>query len=115
MKYFIFIFLSIFLSSQAFAENIEPSNTENIESSSGIDILEVLDRYSTLNGVKFVTDPRIKGKVTMIGFKLDEIDKTDLNNILLIHNMVAYKKSDVVYIVPVQRVGEFGEKWETSN
>ena len=84
MKYFIFIFLSVFLSSQTFAENIEPSD--------GIDILEVLDRYSTLNGVKFVTDPRIKGKVTMIGFKLDEIDKTDLNNILLIHNMVAYKK-----------------------
>jgi len=62
MKYFIFIFLSVFLSSQAFAESIEPSD--------GIDILEVL---------------------------------------------VAYKKSDVVYIVPVQRVGEFGEKWETSN
>ena len=50
----------------------------------------------------------------MIGLKLEEIDKTDLNNILQLHGMTAYKKSDVVYIVPAQREEEFGEKWEAA-
>lgn len=111
MKYFIFIALSVLFSSGAFAEDVQPS-TE-------VEILEVLENYSKRTDVKFVTDPRIRGKVSMIGLKLDEIDKTDLNKILLIHNMVAYENSDVVYVIPVQIEDEKGEqlgvKWETSD
>ena len=105
MKYFVFVFLSVLVSSQVFAERVEPN---------GVDILEILESYSKSNDVKFVVDPRIRGQVNMIGLKLEEIDKTDLNNILQLHGMTAYKKSDVVYIVPAQREEEFGEKWEAA-
>lgn len=108
MKYLILIFLSIFTSMTVSAQQIERSDR--------MDIHEILQSYSDRTGVKFVTDPRVKGRVKMIGIELNELDQTDLNKILLVHNFVAYEKSDIVYVIPRNIEKEFGKqigtKWK---
>ena len=102
------LLISILVSCSAFAH--EP------EFSDRTDMNHILQSYSDRTGVKFVTDPRVKARVNMIGIKLEDLDQTDLNKILLIHNFVAYEKSGVVYVIPKvleNEIGqEIGEKWQ---
>ena len=88
------------------------------EYSERTDIIHILQAYSDRTGVKFVTDPRVKARVNMIGLKLADLDQTDINKILLLHNFIAYEKSDVVYVIPIaveNKLGkELGTKWESN-
>ena len=107
MKYCLFIIMSIVLFSEVSAKEGQAVDRPDIQ--------KVIDHYSNRTKTKFVIDPRVRGKVNMVGLKLDEIGQEDLNNILLVHNVVAYKKGDVVYIVPIQieaaKGKQLGEKW----
>ena len=111
MKYLIILFLNVFLTTQVPAA--EGGGVPRI------DIIEILDSYAKRTGTKFVADPRVKAKVRLIGFGLDEIDKVDLNQIIVMHSFVAYEKDGVVYVLPqaVERFlgdkmeSEYGQKW----
>lgn len=93
-------------------------NAHEPEYSERTDIIHILQSYSDRTGVKFVTDPRVKARVNMIGLKLEDLDQTDINKILLVHSFVAYEKSNVVYVIPSVLEKEFGNKigvkWESN-
>lgn len=88
------------------------------EFSERTDIIHILQAYSDRTGVKFIADPRVKARVNMIGLKLADLDQTDINKILFMHNFVAYEKSDVVYVIPQaveNKLGkELGSKWKSN-
>lgn len=75
-----------------------------------IDIDHLLATYSELNGTKFVTDPRVRGRVKVIGLKLEEITQTNLIDILVIHNFIATEKDDVVYVLPRMALDYMGDE-----
>ena len=110
MKYLCLVFLFVVIPISAFAQQLTRPDR--------MDILEILESYSDRTGVKFVTDPRVKARVKMIGIKLDELDQTDINKILLIHSFVAYEKGDIVYVIPMAVEKEFGKqigtKWKAN-
>lgn len=69
-----------------------PASSHEPEYSQRTDIIHILDAYSEKTGVKFVADPRVKAQVNMIGLKVEDIEKVDLVEILLLHAFVAYEK-----------------------
>ena len=75
----------------------------------------LIAKYSEVNGTKFVLDPRVRAKVNLVGFKLEEITQTNLIDILLIHNFIAYEKEGVVYVLPRAAAdsisSQIGEIW----
>ena len=74
-----------------------------------IPIDHLIEKYSENHGTKFVLDPRVKAKVNIVGFSLDEINQTGLMDILLIHNFIAHEKDGVVYVLPRAAADFFGE------
>lgn len=58
------------------------ANAHEPEYSDRTDIIHILESYSERTGVKFVTDPRVKARVNMIGIKLEDLDQIDINKIL---------------------------------
>jgi len=79
------------------------------------DIIHILESYSERTDVKFVTDPRVKARVNMVGIDIDELTQTNLMDILLVHDFTAYEKDEVVYVLPrsvADYLGsEIGEIW----
>lgn len=92
-----------------------PASSHEPEYSQRTDIIHILDAYSEKTGVKFVADPRVKAQVNMIGLKVEDIEKVDLVEILLLHAFVAYEKNAVVYVIPkvieAQLGAKLGSKW----
>ena len=75
-----------------------------------ISIDHLLAKYSELNNTKFVTDPRVKGRVKVIGLKLEEITQSNLIDILVIHNFIATEKDGVVYVLPRNAADYLGDE-----
>lgn len=79
------------------------------------DLVEMLERYSAAHGTPFVIDPRVNGRVTLIGIDELQIDRPTLVGDLNIHGYAALSPGDVVYVMPIQ-IGEsagdtFGGRW----
>ena len=79
-------------------------------------LVELLDQYSTANGTKFVVDPRVHAKATLVGIVTEDLDASTLIGILNIHGFTAFTSNGIVYVVP-ETVAEnggdrFGNIWE---
>ena len=92
MNDFILIIVIALIASPAFSH--EPKLSDRI------DIIHILESYSERTDVKFVTDPRVKARVNMVGLTVEELTQTNLMDILIIHNFTAYEKDGVVYVLP---------------
>ncbi len=88
------ILLLVFMPYASLVSSHEP------EFSDRTDIIHIIENYSQRTGVKFVTDPRIKARVKMVGIKLEDLTQTNMMDIFLIHGFTAYKKDGVVYVLP---------------
>ncbi len=86
------VFITLCLFYSAFAHEATSSDR--------IDIIHIIDSYSKRTGAKFVTDPRVKARVNVVGLDLDELSQTNLIDILRIHAFTAYERDGVVYVLP---------------
>ena len=77
------------------------ANAHEPKFSDRTDILHILESYSERTGTKFVTDPRVKARVNMIGLDIDAVTQKNLNEILNLHVFVAYERDGVVYVLPI--------------
>jgi len=65
-----------------------------------IDVIELITSFSKSSEMKFVVDPRVTGKVKLVGFDDTEMDFETLAKILWVHNYVAIESGGVVYVMP---------------
>lgn len=95
------------INSNAIAEDCQVSESP---------LVELLDQYSKAYDAKFIIDPRVRQKVTLIGIQTDSINSSMLIGILNIHGYTAKTKDGVIYVLPspVAEVSgdRFGVTWE---
>lgn len=79
-------------------------------------LLALLGEYSEHHGTKFIVDPRVRAKVTLIGIDTKSIDASQLIGILNIYGYSGMIKDEVVYIMPTpvaEASGDrFGVEWD---
>ena len=79
-------------------------------------LVELLNQYSVIHGTKFIVDPRVRAKVTLVGIDTQDIDSATLIGILNIHGFTALTSDGVVYVMPAgaaqMHVDEFGDRWD---
>ena len=79
-------------------------------------LVKLIDQYSDLHGTKFVLNPRVAAKVTLVGIDEDNIDAAMLIGILNSLGYVALTSDGVVYVMPdsvAQAAGDkYGVSWE---
>lgn len=100
----VFVVLLCFLSSAAISEDCVTSETP---------LLQLLNRYSKEHGTKFVVDPRVRAKVTLVGIDLTVLDAGTLIGVLNIHGFTALTKDGFVYVMPDTVAGASGHKFGT--
>lgn len=86
------------------------TNADECETSTS-PLVDLLDHYSKANGTKFVVDPRVKAKVTLVGIDSSELDAATLIGILNIHGFTALTSNGVVYVMPDVVAEENGDKF----
>jgi type II secretory pathway component GspD/PulD (secretin) len=79
-------------------------------------LLQLLNQYSQEHGTKFVVDPRVRARVTLVGIDISAIDARTLTGVLSIHGFVALTDGELVFVVP-DEVAEvsadtYGRPWE---
>ena len=104
MKIVSSIALTVLLALPTFAVGNECVTTES-------QIVELLDQYAQKNGTKFVIDPRVRAKVTLVGIDTLHLDAPTLVGILNIHGMVALTANDIVYVMPEVVAGRAGQRY----
>ena len=79
-------------------------------------LVDLLNQYSVIHGTKFIVDPRVRAKVTLVGIDTQDIDSAMLIGILNIHGFTALTSDRVVYVMPASAAevhgDEFGDRWE---
>ena len=79
-------------------------------------LIDLLDQYSDSYGTKFVVDPRVRAKVSLVGIETANINTAMLIGILNMHGFTALTSDDVVYVMPYQVAeaagDKFGVTWE---
>ena len=79
-------------------------------------LVQLLNQYSQDHGTRFIVDPRVRAKVTLVGINPDELDSGTLIGVLNIHGYTALAKDGNVYVMPdaiAQRAGDkFGDRWD---
>ncbi len=78
---------------------------------SDMPLVQLLDTYSKTYGTKFVVDPRVRAKVTLIGIDSSVIDTATLIGVLNLHGYTARDKEGVVYVMPYKVSESFGDKF----
>jgi len=91
------------------------ANAHECESSEAR-LIDLLNQYSDSYGTKFVVDPRVRAKVSLVGIQTESINTAMLIGILNMHGFAALTSDDVVYVMPY-KVAEasgdkFGVTWE---
>lgn len=99
-----FVVLLCFLSSAAISNDCVTSETP---------LLQLLDQYSKEHGTKFVVDPRVRAKVTLVGIDPAVLDAGTLIDVLNIHGFTALAKEGVVYVMPDTVAALSGDKFGT--
>ena len=101
-KYFILISLILLNTNTAISH--EPKFSDRT------DLGHIVASYSQRTGIKFVLDPRVKARVNMIGLDIDQVSKTNLIDIFLLHSFTAHEKGEVVYVLPQAVANNLGDK-----
>ncbi len=79
-------------------------------------LVQLLNQYSQEYGTRFVLDPRVRARVTLVGIDPAALDVGTLIRVLNIHGFTALTKEGVVYVMP-DKVAEvsgekFGSRWD---
>jgi hypothetical protein len=74
-------------------------------------MVEILDQYSIETGTKFVIDPRVRAKVTLIGLDTTNLGIATIRAILSIHGFTALTANDIVYVIPEHAAGQPGQQY----
>lgn len=84
--------------------------------SSDAPLVSLLEQYSERYDTKFVVDPRVRAKVTLVGVETESINSSQLIGILNIYGYTARTKDEVVYVMPfavAEASGDrFGVQWD---
>jgi type II secretory pathway component GspD/PulD (secretin) len=107
-----FFFASLILSLCLFPLGALPDDCVSSEAP----LIQLLEQYSRQHGTKFVVDPRVSAKVTLIGIEPTALDAATLIGVLNIHGYTALAKKGIVYVMPTQSAeasgDRFGSTWE---
>lgn len=75
----------------------------------------ILSDFAERTGTRFILDPRVRAKVTLIGTEIDALTAKDISRILVLYGFEAYTSDDIVYVLPNglpdSIKGEFGPRW----
>ncbi len=93
---FSYIRLLLVLLLTTFSYSVFAQNKINID----VPIEKVILSYAESSNEKFVIDPRVKGKVRLLGQELSSLSLDDLNIILEVHNFAAVRVGDYWVVVP---------------
>jgi type II secretory pathway component GspD/PulD (secretin) len=74
-------------------------------------LVDLLNQYSKAQGTKFVIDPRVSAKVTLVGIDTSALDSATLIGILNIYGFTALTSNGVVYVMPDRVAIEAGDKF----
>jgi hypothetical protein len=64
------------------------------------DLVKMIDGYSRSTGTKFVLDPRVRARVTLVGVEGSDLDYEMLVSVLHMHGFTALEAAGIVYVVP---------------
>ena len=64
------------------------------------DLVKLINDYSRSSGKKFVLDPRVRARVTLVGINGSDLDYEKLVSILRLHAFTPLEWDGVVYVVP---------------
>ena len=90
--------------------NTDTATSHEPKFSDRTDLGHIIASYSEREGIKFVLDPRVKARVNMIGLDINQVSKTNLIDIFLLHSFTAHEKDGVVYVLPQTVADNLGEK-----
>ena len=73
-------------------------------------IKDVVEIYSDRTGTKFILDPRVTGRVNLVGLEADALDNAALSSIFVMYGYTAITEGEIVYVVPEVDSAIFIEK-----
>lgn len=75
----------------------------------------ILNVFAERTGTRFILDPRVNAKVTLIGTNVESLTAKDVSRILFLYGYEAYVSGDIVYVMPnalpESVKSEFGSRW----
>ncbi len=95
--------MSVFVLPAALAEEIEPSAASDVslESTAGeVDIHDVIASLSRRTNKRFVVDPRVRARVTLVGLGARDVTYPLFLTILGVHGFSAHERDGVIVVAP---------------
>lgn len=89
--------LLLVASSPAHPQASEPAAAED---ESGVPVHELIAIVAKKTGKKFLVDPRVRARVTLIGQDLRTFDQSDLATVLQVHGFTAVENGGYVNVLP---------------
>ena len=93
MKYRLIVFITLLITTNAFSQTLNNTSEE-------VDIGRVLQAYAQSSGEKIIVDPRVKGKIHVLGISLEKLSFAELTTLFHVHNYSIYRSSGVLVVVP---------------
>jgi general secretion pathway protein D len=78
----------------------QASETPSVEDERGIPIEELISAVAKKTGKRFMVDPRVRARVTLIGQELGTFDYSDLVAVLHMHGFASFENSGYVNVMP---------------
>jgi type II secretory pathway component GspD/PulD (secretin) len=82
------------------AAHPQASEPAAAEPEGGIPVQELITIVAQKTGKKFLVDPRVRARVTLIGQDLRTLDQSDLATVLSVHGFMAVENGGYVNVVP---------------
>ena len=70
------------------------------ESSSGMELTDLIEKVAKRTGKQFIVDPRVRATVLESGLDFDKVDYGRLLAILTVHQLAAYESNGIVKVLP---------------
>ncbi len=96
-------FVSIFATSFALAEDVEPTASSEVAAApaaDGLDIHDIIASVSSRTRKRFIIDPRVRAHVTLVGLDAPDVTYPLLLTILNVHGFSAHGRDGVVVVTP---------------
>jgi len=82
------------------AARSQASEPAAAEPESGIPVQELIAIVAKKTGKKFLVDPRVRARVTLIGQDLRTFDQSDLATVLSVHGFMAVENGGYINVLP---------------
>ena len=96
------LILTCTISSPAYAHECEATQPP---------LIDLLNQYSEAYGTKFIVDPRVRAKVSLVGIDTESINTAMLIGILNMHDFTALTSNGIVYVMPYKVAEASGDKF----